>query len=173
MSIQSLKLKSIPYDTKVIIVSFLNLESVLKVTRLDKEFYTVAGEREIWRSLANRILVPKKFLSGDPKEDQPKRMLINQITDRIYAFLFLRNVYQNFSARTIWGKTSLLSYKNILGWFANNPNAIEEICTIDSDLSETNLDLLIDTDSHAKALIHENDELQAKRKTQKPAFVEI
>jgi hypothetical protein len=152
MSIQSLN--RLPYDNKIEIVLFLDLQSLHSVAQLDKTFYTAANDRQIWKSQMDRM----KMLV-DSEALHPKIIMINQIHSRITAFLALGACYPSFSPQTlVCGKPMLLGYKKILEWFEQNPTAIEKIGTDNVELDETHFDSLIDTQAHADALLHKSDE---------------
>jgi hypothetical protein len=170
-------LTTLSYKQKVDIALYVDLESLLKVARVNKEFYQVAGDQNVWQSLASKMLIPLTSQdSQDPKTaPHAKSVLIARINDRVHAFLFLDQLYTNISAHSVIARTNLATYKNTLAWFANHLDVTEQFFVEDNGLEEheDTSDCLLETAQHAHALVEKSKKLQEQRKTKERVQLEI
>lgn len=176
MSIQPLSLLTdIPYDIQVKTTSFLDLQSVLIVSQLNKTFHCVAHAKEIWQSVAIRIKVSEKLLQDDSNKIHLKTILLNQIENRISTFLFLEKIYLNLPiSKYISSTIPITNYKIVLVMIANNTALFDDILNDDDvDWNPTQLDSFIETRNHSEALLPPDDKDQLKQKIQNPSLIKI
>ncbi|HEY2810851.1 MAG TPA: F-box protein [Rhabdochlamydiaceae bacterium] len=164
MTIQPLSLSNLPAELVIKTVLFLDLESVLKVSRVSKEFYRSADQNEVWRGLASKMEVPERLVN-DPKYFA-KDVVVSRILKRVSAFGLLESIDKNFPSQKLEAaKTDLQKYKVVINWFAKNSDAFEILYLEGVIFSNPEVyPLLWETDQHSALIQKDHTQGQEQRK---------